>query len=94
MKPSASSGLSHHESAAIDVHQRRQLALGDRAAVVEQAEHVELPRREVVLGVRCPQAPHRVLTDEGEQQPFAVGALFDHAATAYRRIGLRGGHRQ
>jgi hypothetical protein len=55
------------EDAGIDVHERAELALGHRAAIVQQAEQVELPRRQPVLGVSRPQSPHRVLTQEREQ---------------------------
>ena len=51
------------EDARVDVHERAELTLGHRAAVVQQSEQVELPRRQLVLGVRGPQPPHRVLAE-------------------------------
>ena len=65
------------EDARVDVHERAELALGHRAAIVQQPEQVELTRRQLVLGVSGPQSPHGVLAEEREQQALAGGALLE-----------------
>jgi hypothetical protein len=81
------------EDARVDVHERAELALGQRAAIVQESEQVELPRRELVLGVRRAQPPHRVLAQQGEQQPLAGRALLNEAVGALRCLSCSpGGH--
>ena len=77
------------ENAGVDVHEGAELALGDPAAIVQQPEQVELPRREPLGGVGGPQAPHGLLADQREQQSRAAGALLEEPA---RRRCLGGGH--
>ena len=65
------------EDARIDVHEDAELALGDRAAVVQKAEQVKLARRELFCGVGGPEAPHRLLAEQREQQSRACCALLE-----------------
>ena len=43
-----------HENAGVDAHHLSEFGLSHRSVVVQQAEDVELPRREAVGGVRVP----------------------------------------
>jgi len=63
------------EDARVHPHRLPQFALTERTLVVEQSEDLELPRLEVVRGVRDAQATHRLVAEQRQHQPTAVPVL-------------------
>ena len=70
------------EDARIDVHEGAEAALSHGAAIVQQSEQVELPRRQLVRGMSRPQSLHCVLAQERQQQPLAARTLVEKTVGA------------
>ena len=68
-------------------HGLAELALAQAAVVMQQAEDLELPRLEVVGGVRVAQPAHRLVAEQGQQQAGAGAVLFEHARGGGRGVG-------
>jgi hypothetical protein len=65
------------EDARIDVDEDAELALRDPATVVQKAEQVKLPRRELFRCVGGSEAPHSLLAEQREEQSRAGCALLE-----------------
>ena len=59
------------EDARVHAHGLAELALAQAGVVVQQAEDLELPRLEVMGGVRVAQPAHRLVAEQGQQQAGA-----------------------
>ncbi len=82
-----------HQNARVHVHGAPELTLGQRAPVVQQPEQVKLAGGDAGSGVGGAETAHRVLAEQGEQQPSAAGALAkDTLAVGVRPIGGRSRH--
>ena len=75
------------EDARVHAHGLAELALAQAAVVVQQAEDLELPRLEVMGGVRVAQPAHRLVAEQGQQQAGAGAVLFEHARGGGRGVG-------
>jgi hypothetical protein len=71
-----------HQDARIGAHRLAQLRLPHRPAVVQQAEQVKLPRRQIMRRMGVAQPPHRNMPGQSQQQPGTRATLLQNSTLA------------
>ena len=75
-----------HEDARVDVERLHQLALRQATVVVQQPEDLELPRLEVVRGVRRAQPAHRLVPEQRQEQAGPRAVVVEDARHGFRSL--------